>query len=108
MQVNVKANLEATEKERETAKNKVEAVMILKKQNIIRTGQIVTQHHLLLLEDLGMLDSNLDWSAITSSVALVLLLFGVLALYIRRHFTHILEQPYLLLAIALIIITALL
>lgn len=108
LQVNVKANLEATEKERETAKNKVEAVMILKKQNIIRTGQIVTQHHLLLLEDLGMLDSNLDWSAITSSVALVLLLFGVLALYIRRHFTHILEKPSLLLAIALIIISALL
>lgn len=108
LQVNVKANLEATEKERENARNKVEAVTILKNQNIIRTGQIVTEHHLALLQDLGMLDSKLDWSAITSGIALVLLLFTLQGIYMYHHFKYLLEQPRLLAAIALIVIVTLL
>lgn len=106
--VNVNPNLEATNREKENARSKVEAVMILKGQNIIRTGQIVTEHHLRLLDDLGMLDSETDWTMIISSAGLVFLLLFIFALYLYQTHKELLYQPRLLLCISLVVIVTLL
>lgn len=107
LQVNVNPNLEATNREKENARSKVEAVMILKGQNIIRTGQIVTEHHLSLLDDLGMLDSETDWTMIISSAGLVFLLLFIFALYLYQTHKELLYQPRLLLCISLVVIVTL-
>ena len=108
LKVNVQPNLTATEREREIAKNKIEAVMILKGQSILRTGQIVTEHHLALLNDLGMLDSTLDWTTIVSSSGLVFLMMLIFVIFLYFNDKSILEQPRLLLSISLVIVTTLL
>jgi hypothetical protein len=107
LKVNVQPNLTATERARDIAKNKVESVMILKGQSILRTGQLVTEHHLTLLNDLGMLDSTLDWTTVVSSAGLVLLLLLIFVIYLYFNDKAVLEQPHLLLAISLVILTTL-
>ena len=108
LKVNVQPNLTATEREREIAKGKVESVVILKGQSVLRTGQLVTEHHLTLLKDLGMLDSALDWTTVVSSAGLVLLLLLIFVIYLYFNHKSVLEQPHLLLAISLVILSTLL
>lgn len=108
LKVNVQPNLTATERERELAKNRVEPVLILKGQSILRTGQLVTEHHLALLSDLGMLDADLDWTTVVSSAGLVFLLLLIFVIYLYFNHKAVLEQPHLLLAISLVILSTLL
>ncbi len=60
LQPNMVYNEEETEHRRQVAADNVEPVLILKGQYIIRDGEIVTEQHIFLLQELGMLRTGLD------------------------------------------------
>lgn len=80
---NMEFNASATQVKREKAMASVPGVEILKGQIVVRAGAAVTEDHLAVLRDMGLLRNRPAWGAIFG-LALILLLFeGGVGLYLR-------------------------
>lgn len=108
LHVNVVPNLAATQAAQQAAKDKVEAIVILKGQSIIRKGQLVDEHQWAILSDLGMLDAEVDWWMVASSAGLVLLLTVIFGIALYLNFRAIYDQPRLILVIGMVMVVTLL
>lgn len=108
LHVNVVPNLAATQAAQQAAKDKVEAIVILKGQSIIRKGQLVDEHQWAILSDLGMLDAEVDWWMVASSAGLVLLLTVIFGITLYLNFRAIYDQPRLILVIGMVMVVTLL
>jgi len=108
LHVNVVPNLAATQAAQQAAKDKVEAIVILKGQSIIRKGQLVDDHQWAILSDLGMLDAEVDWWMVASSAGIVLLLTVIFGIALYLNFRAIYDQPRLILVIGMVMVVTLL
>lgn len=108
LHVNVVPNLAATQAAQQAAKDKVEAIVILKGQSIIRKGQLVDEHQWAILSDLGMLNAEVDWWMVASSAGLVLLLTVIFGIALYLNFRAIYDQPRLILVIGMVMVVTLL
>ncbi|MBQ6121184.1 MAG: HDIG domain-containing protein, partial [Clostridia bacterium] len=78
---NMLVDVETTEANRQKAEDSVEPIMYLKGRNIVRSGEIITQAQIVMLENLGMLaDTTTVDVLIYLGVALLLLMVFVMLL----------------------------
>lgn len=90
IQPNTGVNQEAVEQARQEAADAVEPIFVQQGESIIRQGSLVSEREFMLLDDLGMLDTNPNWDLILSvSAGLLGLLILLVALI------HLLEPGFL-------------
>jgi putative nucleotidyltransferase with HDIG domain len=88
---NMLLNQTETNARRQAAMDSVEPVRILKGQSIIRRGEIVTERHLTVLQDLGLMRTVRDVRSYAGVSVLVLLMIAGTATYFH-HFRRDLYQ----------------
>lgn len=88
---NLVLNQQETAARRQQAMDAVEPVKILKGQTIVRHGEVVTERHLAVLQDLGMMRAGRDVRSYAGVATLVLLFIGGSAAYLG-HFRRDLYQ----------------
>ncbi|MGE5587410.1 MAG: HD family phosphohydrolase [Clostridia bacterium] len=101
---NLVLNPGKVEKAREAAIRQVKPVMILKGQVVIRRGEIATEDHIAILQDLGLLAPRFNPFMILSIVALVVLLVAVVGAYLYLHRRDVFGSSKLLLLLGTIIV----
>ncbi len=91
IQPNLVLNQQETGARRQQAMDAVEPVRILKGQTIIRRGEVVTDRHVAILQDLGMMRAGRDVRSYAGVATLVLLFIGASGAYLY-HFRRDLYQ----------------
>jgi putative nucleotidyltransferase with HDIG domain len=101
---NLVLNPGKVEKAREAAIRQVKPVMILKGQVVIRRGEIATEDHIAILQDLGLLVPKFNPFMFLSIVSLVVLLVSVIGAYLYLHRRDVFCSGKLLLLLGTIIV----
>ena len=113
MRQSVKPNMlideEATEQNRQAARDAVDTVMRVKGEVIVRRGEIVTNAQYQMLSSLGLLtDDSLDVPLLAGIGLMLLLIMGSLGLYLFKYRRELLEpKPLTLLCVIYILEVAL-
>jgi len=81
---NLVLNADETLRKREEAKKTVEPVKVLKGQLILRAGEIVTDDHMVVLRDLGIITTGPQFSALMAGSVYSLLLVSAVVIYLWR------------------------
>ncbi len=90
---NMVFNAAETQAKREEAMAAVEPVKILKGQMIVREGDVVTEAHLVILQDLGLLRDRPAWGALLGMVLIVAILEAVVGVYLCFFDRDLLASP---------------
>ena len=94
LRANMLIDEETTELNRQKARDEVEAVMYIKGQNIVRSGEIVTRAQIEMLNSLGLLkEQGLDYSLLGGAFLLVALVMATLLVYLWTFEREILRSP---------------
>src|SRR5690606_20552089 len=80
---------ERIERARQEAMRAVAEVRVREGQIIIRRGDPVTVEHIMLLQDLGMLDGRYSYGQLAGDALLLLLLFAMVGVYLNQHLRDI-------------------
>jgi len=102
LRVNLVYNAQETEARRRTAMEQVLPVKLARGEVIVRKGQKVTEEHMALLEDLGLVQSGPDVSDLVGSGILSGILVGSVALYLRFFNRDVFESESRLILLGLI------
>lgn len=105
---NMVFNAEETQARREAAMAAVPAVQVLQGQMIVRSGDVITEDHLALLEDLGLLADRPAWGAILGIGFIVLLLEAAVAAYLFFFDRELLASPRRLSLLGLLVLVTIL
>lgn len=81
---NLVYDAQETQRRRERAQEAVDPVRLAKGEIIVRRGQRVTEEHIQILKDLGLLRTGSLWREAIGSGLIVVILFGVFFAYLRR------------------------
>ncbi|MBR2698934.1 MAG: HDIG domain-containing protein [Clostridia bacterium] len=100
---------EATEANREKAREAVETVTCVKGEVIVRRGEIVTNAQYQMLSSLGLLkEDHLDLQLIAGIALIVLLIMGSVALYLLRYRPNLLKpKPLCVLCVVFVLVVLL-
>ena len=100
---------EATEANREKAREAVEAVTCVKGEVIVRRGDIVTNAQYQMLSSLGLLkEDSLDIQLIAGIALIMLLIMGSLALYLLRFRPDLLKpKPLCVICVVYVLVVVL-
>lgn len=102
---NMLIDTEITESNRQKARDAVEPEMLVKREVIVREGEIVTEAQYQMIASLGLLESDkLDVPLFGGLALLVLCLCGIIALYLWQFDVEVLRNPKRLLLLCLIIV----
>ena len=105
VQPNMLIDTEITEANRQKARDAVEPEMLVKREVIVREGEIVTEAQYQMIASLGLLaDDNLDVSLMGGLALLVLMLCAVIALYLYMFKPEYLKNPKNLLLLCIIVV----
>lgn len=85
---NIFLDQEATNELTRAALETVEPIVktITEDERIIRVGEIVTEEHLEMLEELGLLQPTLDWKRLASTFLVSILSVTIITIYWRQYF----------------------
>lgn len=97
-------NAEATEANREAARQAVEPVRILKKSLIVQEGEKITEKHIAQLEALGLLGPRIHRGGYTGLFLILVIVFTVLIVYLNLFNKEIYESFTYLFLLGLIIL----
>lgn len=92
------------EQAREEARARVEPITINRGDYILREGTIITEEHLTILEDLGLLRQVPRYSSMIGIAVVIMIILGVLGVYLYQHHRDLLENDRLLPLLALLIV----
>jgi len=95
---------ERIERARQEAMRAVAEVRVREGQIIIRRGDPVTVEHIMLLQDLGMLDGRYSYGQLAGDALLLLLLFAMVGVYLNQHRRDILTNEKQLALLGLIVL----
>ena len=101
---NLVLNPGKVEKAREAAIRQVKPVMILKGQVVIRRGEIATEDHIAILQDLGLLAPRFNPFMLGSIFILVVVLVAVIGVYLYLHRRDVFYSAKLLLLLGTVIV----
>ncbi len=101
---NMVHNAEETQHRRQLAADSVEPVLILKGQYIIRDGEIVTEQHLSLLQELGMLRTGLDARLVAAAALMSLGSVFYFGLYLHYLNPRVLQDSNKVIILAVVYI----
>ena len=105
VQPNMLIDTEITEANRQKARDAVEPEMLVKREAIVREGEIVTEAQYQMIASLGLLaDDNLDISLMGGLALLVLMLCAVIALYLYMFKPEYLKNTKNLLLLCIIVV----
>ena len=105
VQPNMLIDTEITEANRQKARDAVEPEMLVKREVIVREGEIVTEAQYQMIASLGLLaDDNLDVSLMGGLALLVLMLCAVIALYLYMFKPEYLKNTKNLLLLCIIVV----
>ena len=105
VQPNMLIDTEITEANRQKARDAVEPEMLVKREAIVREGEIVTEPQYQMIASLGLLaDDNLDVSLMGGLALLVLMLCAVIALYLYMFKPEYLKNTKNLLLLCIIVV----
>lgn len=109
MRPNLIPSPEKIERARQEAVRAVADVRIREGQIIIRRGDQVEMEHVLLLQDLGLLDGRPNYGFMAGMLILLALLFALVAVYLHQHRRGIFENDaqLALLGIVVLLVTGL-
>lgn len=107
IRANMLYNEEVTRNARETARQEVESVKILKGTRIISEGETVTERHIAQLDALGLQRTLADYNIFFGLVLLLVAIFLVGGIYLYIHERDIFYSPSLLLLLSIIIVITL-
>lgn len=108
VQPNMITNPEATERNREAARQAVEPVLLLRNTLIITEGEPVTEKHLAQLENLGLIrGKHADYPAFIGIFLLLLILFAMTGIYLSIFVKNVYENNLLLALVGLVTIITL-
>ena len=95
---------EITEQNRQRARDSVEPEILVKREVIVREGEVVTDAQYQMIASLGLLaDDKLDLPLLGGLALLVLSLFGLILLYLGQFAPEVLEDFRKLLLLCLIL-----
>lgn len=98
-------NEQATEQNRELARNQVEPVVILRNTLIVSEGQPVTEKQMALLEELGLIrGQQADYAGYLGLLIFLLVIFVLFAVYISVFVPRVYSEPRLLLLMGLVMV----
>lgn len=95
---------ERMERARQEAMRAVAEVRVREGQIIIRRGDPVGPEHIMLLQDLGLLDGRYSYGQLAGHAVLLLLLFSVVGVYLYQNRRDILMSERQLLLLGLIVL----
>ena len=95
---------ERMERARQEAMRAVAEVRVREGQIIIRRGDPVGPEHIMLLQDLGLLDGRYSYTHLAGQALLLLLLFAVVGVYLHQHRRDILLSERQLALLGLIVL----
>lgn len=106
---NLRANMlldeETTELNRQKEREKVEAIIYKKGQNIVRGGEVVTENQIAMLRELGLLkDKNIDISLLVGLGAVVAMLAVCMVLYMREFMEARLRDTRMMALLSMIVL----
>ena len=105
VQPNMLIDTEITEANRQKARDAVEPEMLVKREVIVREGEIVTEAQYQMIASLGLLaDDNLDVSLMGGLALLVFMLCAVIALYLYMFKPEYLKNTKNLLLLCIIVV----
>lgn len=109
IQPNMLIDEEATEANREKAREAVETVTCVKGEVIVRRGEIVTNAQYQMLSSLGLLkEDHLDFQLIAGIALIILLIMGSVALYLLRYRPNLLKpKPLCVLCVVFVLVVLL-
>ncbi|WP_084133675.1 HD family phosphohydrolase [Clostridium grantii] len=99
---------EKTQETKLEAVKKVQPVMIKKDQIIIKEGEPVTERDLIVLEDLGLLNSNFNQYLYLAIASLVLLVLGTQWYFLYKYYPKIFRDGSKLILVCILVIISLL
>lgn len=105
---NLVLNADETLKKREEAKKTVEPVKVLKGQLILRAGEIVTDDHMVLLRDLGIIKAAPHISTLLASSVYSCILVAAVVIYLWRFERAAFEDESKILLVVLVFFVTLL
>ncbi|HEY8416859.1 MAG TPA: HDIG domain-containing metalloprotein [Limnochordales bacterium] len=95
---------ERMERARQEAMRAVAEVRVREGQIIIRRGDPVGPEHIMLLQDLGLLDGRYSYAQLAGQALLLVLLFAVAGVYLHQHRRDILMSERQLALLGLIVL----
>lgn len=102
---NMLIDTEITEANRQKARESVEPEVLVKREVIVREGEIVTEAQYQMIASLGLLESDrLDVPLFGGLALLMLTLCGIIAIYLWQFDPGVLREPKRLLLLCLIIV----
>ena len=104
MRPNLIPSPEKIERARQEAVRSVADIRIREGQIIVRRGDQVELEHILLLQDLGLVDGRRDYSFMAGIFVMLLLLFAMLGVYLHQHRRDIFDNDLQLALLGLIIL----
>ena len=105
IQPNMLIDTEITEQNRQRAREAVEPEILVKREVIVREGEIVTDAQYQMIASLGLLaDDKLDLPLMGGLALLVLSLCGLILLYLHQFAPEVLEDSRKLLLLCLILV----
>lgn len=104
MRPNLIPSPEKIERARQEAIRAVAEVRIREGQIIIRRGDQVELEHILLLQDLGLVDGRPDYAFMAGTFIMLALLFATLGVYLHQHRRDIFENDAQLALLGLILL----
>ncbi len=105
IQPNMLIDTEITEANRQKARDAVEPEMLVKREVIVREGEIVTEAQYQMIASLGLLaDDTVDLLLLGGLLLLSIIFCGMIALYLWQFEPKVLREPKRLMLLCLIII----
>ncbi len=101
---NLVYNAQETEQRRQQAMEAVEPVKILPGQFVVREGEIVTERHLQLLKELGLLRPEGQWKLGLGTLIVGQLLFGILVVCVGYFEKELLDDERRLVLLGLVVV----
>lgn len=101
---NLILSADKVEKARQEAMRSVQDVIVREGQIIVRRGDPVEREHILLLNDLGMLDGGGQYGEWLGTALLLVALFAFVGAYARQFYPPLVQDPRLLLLFGLTVL----
>ncbi len=106
---NLHYNEEATEQNRELARQQVDPVIIMRNTLIVSEGELISEHQMSQLEDLGLIrGQRADYPAFIGLFLLLVILFALVGIYMSIFVRDVFTSPRLLLLMGIVFVITLL
>lgn len=104
VQPNLVLDMQRVNRATEAAARNVEPVYVERSQTILRRGDLVTEEHIQILQDLGMVKASSNYLQAVGLVLVVALMMGLFGVYLYQHQKGLLQDEGHLALLGLVLV----